>query len=752
MPTIDNSYFLQMTSYGMWPTADLTTTTVQAAYHLPAPLTPETVNVALFLGRANDPTSLLESDWATRQSTLASLEASGTLWSTYGASATDFAAAVAQLQGMGLTVIDPSSPGGYITSAESRTIWVTLTPADFQTLFGATPFQNGLLEDGGLYYWDGPLSLPTGLYEKVKGIWFDFANRGPGPAEKNLSTALPYIPAAGPQSIGNTAPTAETSFPGIIAQSFYDFPLTDPTISTATVALIEPGSGDWLPGGPSFTTQLQAYQRLAGVPQTGAYYAVELNGTTGNAPYDTTERSLDVGVVASAAPGSTIGLYAGSGVNNNAYSNVLTAYQAAIWDRTNNPPVLSASYSTSAQTMPGSVFANAVSEIFVDAALRNITVLKADNDFGSSWGFGNGLANQNASASSPYAVIVGGTSINSYEWAPLDETVSPVLDQATANSMDTLWTLVAGGLKWLPADVSEARFTTFLEAAWNAYTLSGNSWNANRNPTANDALGAGDGGVDTTQAIPSYQSDYGYTPISANPGGLTGRGAPDVAANAGGNMFYYTPNDNMDQYGGIEGTSAAAPLWASLIAQIDTIFKDQGLPNLGYMNDLLYTASAIAPASFNDIRYGHNRTSFYFDASSSLVNAQNQHVVLTDYGYETAEDYDLVTGLGTPNGTLLARALSAIATAQTGFASQPNVVDASGGGWQSGADQTVLVQSTIRDEGLARLTDGLYSLTFSAGAADSYAWTARFAQQSLQSDFDPALVRLFEINVVLVFF
>ena len=744
MPTIDNSYFLQMTSYGMWPTADLTTTTVQAAYHLPAPLTPETVNVALFLGRANDPTSLLESDWATRQSTLASLEASGTLWSTYGASATDFAAAVAQLQGMGLTVIDPSSPGGYITSAESRTIWVTLTPADFQTLFGATPFQNGLLEDGGLYYWDGPLSLPTGLYEKVKGIWFDFANRGPGPAEKNLSTALPYIPAAGPQSIGNTAPTAETSFPGIIAQSFYDFPLTDPTISTATVALIEPGSGDWLPGGPSFTTQLQAYQRLAGVPQTGAYYAVELNGTTGNAPYDTTERSLDVGVVASAAPGSTIGLYAGSGVNNNAYSNVLTAYQAAIWDRTNNPPVLSASYSTSAQTMPGSVFANAVSEIFVDAALRNITVLKADNDFGSSWGFGNGLANQNASASSPYAVIVGGTSINSYEWAPLDETVSPVLDQATANSMDTLWTLVAGGLKWLPADVSEARFTTFLEAAWNAYTLSGNSWNANRNPTANDALGAGDGGVDTTQAIPSYQSDYGYTPISANPGGLTGRGAPDVAANAGGNMFYYTPNDNMDQYGGIEGTSAAAPLWASLIAQIDTIFKDQGLPNLGYMNDLLYTASAIAPASFNDIRYGHNRTSFYFDASSSLVNAQNQHVVLTDYGYETAEDYDLVTGLGTPNGTLLARALSAIATAQTGFASQPNVVDASGGGWQSGADQTVLVQSTIRDEGLARLTDGLYSLTFSAGAADSYAWTARFAQQSLQSDFDPALVRLFD--------
>jgi len=755
VPTIDNSYFLQMTSYGMWPEADLTTTTVQAAYHLPTPvppvpLTPETVNVALFLGRANDPTSLLESDWATRQSTLASLEASGTLWSTYGASATDFAAAIAQLQGMGLTVIDPSSPGGYITSAESRTIWVTLTPTDFQTLFGATPLQNGLLEDGGLYYWDGPLSLPTGLHEKVKGLWFDVANRYPGPAVQNLSTAQAYTPAAGPQSIGNTAPTAQAPYPGAIAQSFYNFPLTDPTISTATVALIEPGSGAWLPGGPSgpsFASLLKDYQAKAGVPQTGAYYAVELNGTTGSLPYDPTERSLDVGVVASAAPGSTIGLYAGSGVNNNAHSSVITAYQAAIWDRTNNPPVLSASYSTSAQSMPGSVFANAVSEIFVDAALRNITVLKADNDFGSSWGFANGLANQNASASSPYAVIVGGTSLNSYEWAALDETVSPLLDQATANSMDTLWTLVAGGLTVLPADVSQPKFTTFLEAAWNAFTLSGNSWyalNADRNPTLPQSLGAGDGGVDTTQAIPSYQSDYGYTPISANPGHATGRGAPDVAATAGGNMWYYTPNEYMDQYGPIEGTSAAAPLWASLIAQIDTIFKDQGLPNLGYMNDLLYTASAIAPASFNDIRYGNNKTSFYFDATSSLVNAQNQHVVLTNYGYETTEGYDLVTGLGTPNGTLLARALSAIATAQTDFASQPDIVDASGGGWHSGADQTVLVQTTIRDEGLARLTDGLYSLTFSANAADSYAWTARFAQQSLQSDFDPALVRLFD--------
>ena len=51
----------------------------------------------------------------------------------------------------------------------------------------------------------------------------------------------------------------------------------------------------------------------------------------------------------------------------------------------------------------------------------------------------------------------------------------------------------------------------------------------------------------------------------------------------------------------------------TLAAQITTIFGDQSLPSLGYMNDLLYTAAAIAPASFNDITFGNNITSYYYD-------------------------------------------------------------------------------------------------------------------------------------------
>lgn len=153
----------------------------------------ETVNVAVILPRANDPTALLAANWATRQKMLADHESGGTLWSTCGASQAAYDAAVATLTGtgsgqLGLTKIgDPTGSDGYISSAESRTIWLQLTPTDFQTLFGTQAFQSQdkSLAEGGLSFWNGNLSLPTGL--NVAGLWFDFLQRGPNPAVSDLS-------------------------------------------------------------------------------------------------------------------------------------------------------------------------------------------------------------------------------------------------------------------------------------------------------------------------------------------------------------------------------------------------------------------------------------------------------------------------------------------------------------------------------------------------------------------------------------
>ena len=82
------------------------------------------------------------------------------------------------------------------------------------------------------------------------------------------------------------------------------------------------------------------------------------------------------------------------------------------------------------------------------------------------------------------------------------------------------------------------------------------------------------------------------------------------------------------------GTSAASPLWASLTTQFNTIFHDQGLPDLGYYNDLIYIAAAIAPGSFNDIQLGNNITSFYARGHTDFFDPLlNLDVVPTGHGY-----------------------------------------------------------------------------------------------------------------------
>jgi hypothetical protein len=190
-----------------------------------------------------------------------------------------------------------------------------------------------------------------------------------------------------------------------------------------------------------------------------------------------------------------------------------------------------------------------------------------------------------------------------------------------------------------------------------------------------------------------------------------------------------------------DGTSAASPLWAALIAQIDTIFVDQGLPHLGFMNDLLYIAAAIAPPSFNDITVGNNITSFH---QGGPILSDGTAVTLTGFGYHAGPGYDLATGLGSPNGTLLARALTTIGHSQMSGTS-PDMLDADGlGGWTSGADQSLLFQAMSAGGAAIGVSAGGDSIGFLSGVSSTFAWTNRFAQQSLQADFDPHLVRLYD--------
>ncbi len=132
------------------------------------------------------------------------------------------------------------------------------------------------------------------------------------------------------------------------------------------------------------------------------------------------------------------------------------------------------------------------------------------------------------------------------------------------------------------------------------------------------------GGVSEVFALPAYQRKAGV-PKAANKGGKAGRGVPDVAANADSATGYRVLIDGAQQVVG--GTSAAAPLWAGLIACLNQAKKTR----LGFLHNKLY---ALGPGrGLRDITVGDNGA------------------------YKAKPGWDPCTGLGSPDGATLAKQL-----------------------------------------------------------------------------------------------
>ena len=718
-------------------------------------------NVALVLQRANDPTALLQADWASRQQQLADLDRNGTLWPTYGADPDKYHDARTTLADMGFSLFPQGAGQQYVSSAESRTIWLHVDEMNFTALFGRdAALRSGHDESGNpVTFWQGNLSLPDSLIAAgVTGVMFDtslFASVLADPGDGTLA-ALPQ----GPQSTGNAVPRVEGMFPNDLA-AVYDFPFnsaTTPdwwkTVQTAPIGLLEPNQGAALPAGSaSFQNLADTYRRLVGLDAQGQYIDV----APGGASVTTSgERSLDVGIATTVNPTSPLVLYAGSGTKSDAHSAVYTAYQAAFWDDVNKPQVVSSSYRDYPHIAPDSPFYLAYKELFVDAALRNITAVNAVGDDGSGDQFANGLTNVDVIHASPYSIVAGGTSLSSLLVATEDPTLQAIAAAAAADDPATIWQLVAGGLTTLPSSAGSgaagSAVTRLIETVWNTYFVFGNKIvdkEDNGGGYNNNFTSAG--GVDPSRPQPSYQTDFGLALATADPDALAGRGVPDVSALAGGNLKYNVPTLDMTGVALGAGTSAAAPMWAALVAQLDAIFQDQGLPTLGYMNDLLYIAAAVAPAAFNDVLLGSNTSSFTL-GGPYLTPPPNgsdptQHVTPTGFGYAAGPGYDLTSGLGTPNGILLGRALMAIAHQQTSFAASPDMVDVHDSGrLTTPVGETLLIQAMSASAMTVAVLAGADSVSFTSTPASSYAWTSLLAQQSLQPDFDPSLVRMFDMQ------
>jgi hypothetical protein len=175
---------------------------------------------------------------------------------------------------------------------------------------------------------------------------------------------------------------------------------------------------------------------------------------------------------------------------------------------------------------------------------------------------------------------------------------------------------------------------TFEEYVWNdTFTINGEP-----------ASGATCGGVSDFFALPAYQQGAGV-PTSVNNSKHTGRGLPDVAANASWNSGYYPiycpigtaaigyPNP----YPG-NGTSVAAPLYAGLIAVINAALGEP----VGFLNPTLY---ALGESVCRDIA-----------GPPGPENNEYEGVK----GYPAGKGWDACTGWGVVDGNALLTALRGV--------------------------------------------------------------------------------------------
>jgi kumamolisin len=296
-------------------------------------------------------------------------------------------------------------------------------------------------------------------------------------------------------------------------------------------------------------------------------------------PDYTGELMMDVEIIAALCPAASISVYFVR-FNEKGWIDLL---DAVVKTEPLPPVALSVSYGRAEDSPDWS--GSAVTEInqrLQSVAMLGVTVCAASGDDGAGDQLNDGRAHVNFPASSPFVLSVGGTML----------TGTP------------------------PAEV-----------VW---------WAAPGDKSQGGAGGSTGGGVSTIFPRPAWQT---VTVESLNAGSMDGRVVPDVAALAG-QPYYRLIIGGEDSQGG--GTSAAAPLWAALLARISA-----GLPDPSqrrFLAPLLYGAAPdgrpVGATVCTDITSGDN------------------HSPGVPQGYLAGVGYDAVSGWGTPLGTPIAQLLS----------------------------------------------------------------------------------------------
>ena len=499
----------------------------------------------------------------------------------YGAATTDIDAVKAFAAAHGLDVVRVNQAG--------RSVKLGGSAAAVGEAFGVQLRQ--FTHPGGSFRGhDGAVQLPAELEGIVTGVF--------GLDTRRMGRSFLRAPAAPVQDALHTFATerrrrhghtpakkqqqpANTYLPTQVAQ-LYDFPAVQAGSQTVAVLAFNGsmGAGASIPGGYEATILKEYFTGDLGLPMP-KITDVTVQGP-GNSPGDgsnpndsSPEVYLDLSIVGALATDAPIVVY----FTEFTEQGWVDAITTATTDTTHAPGVISISYGNpedGAGTAWTSAVIAQVNTAFEQAAAQGKTITCASGDNGAGDGESSGV-HVDFPASSPWVLACGGTRLESSEGAITAETV------------------------------------------WNDQS-SGN--------------GATGGGVSVLfTPPPAWQTSAGVAAIPGTP--LSGRGVPDVSSLADPQTPYIVAQPGGT--GGVGGTSAAAPLWASLITLCNA-----SLPKpVGYLNPTLYQLPA---GTLRDITSGNNAAP-------------------GGEGYSAGPGWDACTGFGSPGASALLNALGGQAPA-----------------------------------------------------------------------------------------
>jgi len=405
----------------------------------------------------------------------------------------------------------------------------------------------------------------------------------------------PHVVTGGPQpcAAATSAGTSHSSYTADQLASAYQF--------SSLYAAGDEGSGQTVAiyeMEPFSSTDISSYQTCYGTTASVTIAALCGGCTSPGTGAGSGEAALDIEDVVSLAPKANVVVYEGTNGDDN-----LTVYQQIA--NANAAKVVSTSWGFCEATADYG-YSQEENTVFEQMATQGQSMFAASGDDGSEvCGGSNTALAVDDPANDPYVTGVGGTTLSALGPPPT-------------------------------------------ESVWDDGVLASHECGG---PTP---CGGG-GGISTFYTMPSYQTGAAASlnVINTNSSktlcsSLTGttntycREVPDVSADADpytGYVIYYN-----GAWGGIGGTSAAAPTWAAFMALVDA---SSGCTSaVGFANPVLYGAADHSYGdSFNDIKSGNN-------------DVQNAHSGL----YPAGTGYDMASGLGTPVGSALPSVLCAADT------------------------------------------------------------------------------------------